>query len=193
MNCIVENCKNLTFSKNMCQKHYTRNYRYKDVFYFKQNKDQSELCEVDNCNNKSLSRNLCSSHYARWKRNGDSFNKNPINKIIKYTGAENCIIPNCIKQAKVKMLCKQHYQQQSKHKIKFYEILDDFKNGCFACGSTKDLCLDHDHSVCSEKSVCIKCYRGILCKDCNLAIGQIKENRETLNKLIEYLDKSSKK
>lgn len=193
MNCIVENCKNKLFSKGMCQKHYTRNYRYGDVSFFKQNKNQPDQCEINGCEEKSLSRNLCSPHYARWKRDGDSFSKDPIKKIIRYNGTEPCIIPNCTNKAKVKMLCRQHYQQQSKHKILFSKILNDFARGCFACGSIESLCLDHDHLICQEKAVCDKCYRGILCRDCNLAIGQIKENSNTLRKLANYIDQHSKR
>lgn len=187
MICIVDNCKNTVFSNKMCQKHYTRNYRYGDVNFYKQNKSQLEICSLDGCNNKTLAQNLCSSHYARWKRKKDNFDKSPIKNIIKYTGEEICIIPNCNNQAKIKMLCKQHYQQQSKHKVLFSDILDDFARGCFVCGVFNNLCLDHDHSICDDKTVCSKCYRGILCKDCNLALGQIKENENTLIKLIEYI------
>lgn len=177
----------------MCQKHYTRNYRYGNVSFSKQNKDQPEFCSLNGCEEKTLSRNLCSSHYARWKRHGEAFDKNPIRKVIKYNGTEKCLIPNCHNQAKIKMLCKQHYQHQSKHKIDFFEILDDFAKGCFACGSTKNLCLDHDHSICQEKSVCNNCYRGILCSDCNVALGRVKENANTLRALADYVDKNSKR
>lgn len=194
MYCIVENCKSSVFSKSMCQKHYTRDYRYGDINFFKQNKNQDISCIVDSCNNKPLSKNLCSSHYARWKRNGNNFNQTvPLRKITKYHDGQLCLIPNCKNIAKIKNFCKKHYQHQSRHRIDFSLILDDFANGCAVCGSVEALCLDHDHSVCQEKNVCSKCYRGILCRDCNFALGQVKESPERLKKLAKYIESHSKK
>jgi len=194
MDCIVEDCKNKVFSKSMCQKHYTRSYRYGDAKFFKQNKNQQNVCKVSNCNIKPISKNLCSSHYARWKRQGNDFNQEaPIRKTIRYRKNQICKMPNCENKAKIKEFCKKHYQHQSKHKIDFFSIFDDFAAGCAACGSLKNLCLDHDHSICSEKSVCEKCYRGVLCRDCNFALGQIEESSDRLVRLAKYIELHSKK
>lgn len=184
----------MVFSKNMCQKHYTRDYRYGDVNFFKQNKSQNPVCVIKNCNNKSLSKNLCSSHYARQKRNGEDFNQiTPLRKVIKYKDGQLCFIPNCKNIAKIKNFCTKHYQHQSRHSIDFSSILGDFARGCAVCGSLENLCLDHDHSICQEKSVCNLCYRGILCRDCNFALGQVKESSERLVKLAKYIEWHSKK
>jgi hypothetical protein len=193
MVCIVESCKNnANAARGLCSKHYSRIYRHGDVNLVKQNKNQAEFCMLENCNNKTLSRNLCSSHYARWKRNKEGFDKSPIKKVLKYTGAEICIIPFCKKEAKIKMLCVSHYQHQARHEIQFSDILNDFESGCVTCGSIKNLSLDHDHAICSGKSVCKDCYRGILCRDCNIALGQIKEKPQTLLNLAKYITERSK-
>lgn len=42
-----------------------------------------------------------------------------------------------------------------------------------------DLCIDHNHITGS--------IRGLLCRDCNLAIGMFKDNIELLNNAIKYL------
>lgn len=50
---------------------------------------------------------------------------------------------------------------------------------CFACGSTKNLVLDHNHDT-GE-------IRGVLCNPCNRALGYAKDNINILLKLVEYL------
>ena len=44
-----------------------------------------------------------------------------------------------------------------------------------------DLCIDHCHTT-SE-------VRGLLCRDCNLALGMFKDDIKLLNNAIEYLNK----
>lgn len=54
-------------------------------------------------------------------------------------------------------------------------------NTCKICGSNEHrLVLDHCHN--SKK------FRGWICNYCNVALGQFKDNIETLKKAIEYLE-----
>lgn len=64
--------------------------------------------------------------------------------------------------------------------------LDSFGGRCENCGITEpggkgEWCLDHDHST--------KLFRGILCNNCNSALGYAKENTEILANLIKYIRK----
>lgn len=52
---------------------------------------------------------------------------------------------------------------------------------CEICESTKNLSVDHDHETGK--------LRGILCADCNHAIGKLKDNTLLLTKAIGYLSK----
>lgn len=57
---------------------------------------------------------------------------------------------------------------------------------CKCCGKTtngskKGWHVDHDHST--------NIIRGILCANCNIALGQVKDNIEHLKLLIMYLEK----
>ena len=61
--------------------------------------------------------------------------------------------------------------------------------GCEVCGSTNDLCIDHDHSCCPGQKTCGKCIRGILCNDCNIAEGRLKSDKELVKALLRYLEK----
>lgn len=53
-------------------------------------------------------------------------------------------------------------------------------HACEACGGNEDvLCIDHDHST-GE-------IRGILCADCNKALGFARDNPKALAGLLHYL------
>ena len=90
------------------------------------------------------------------------------------------------------------YRKKNKEKFKFYKIkasyglsAEDYnkmfaaqKGCCKTCGahtSTVDrgLCVDHEHKTGKV--------RGLLCNNCNMAIGKVKENVEVLQNIIQYL------
>ena len=55
---------------------------------------------------------------------------------------------------------------------------------CEICSTSKELCYDHDHT--SMK------FRGVLCRGCNKAIGQLGDTLESLQKAVTYLTKDRK-
>lgn len=59
---------------------------------------------------------------------------------------------------------------------------------CEVCGATDDLQVDHDHSCCPGARSCAKCYRGTLCRPCNMAEHHVADavRRGILAELIEY-------
>ena len=62
---------------------------------------------------------------------------------------------------------------------------------CPICGLRSfTLVVDHAHSCCKTiKKSCGRCIRGLLCADCNAAIGLLKENPISLQNAIHYLTK----
>lgn len=61
---------------------------------------------------------------------------------------------------------------------------------CSACGvelTAESRRFDHDHSCCPGRRSCGKCFRGILCAGCNLALGHAGDSVERLEKLAAYL------
>jgi hypothetical protein len=52
---------------------------------------------------------------------------------------------------------------------------------CEICSSKNNLCYDHDHATMQ--------FRGVLCRSCNKAIGQLGDNLESLQKAVDYLKK----
>jgi ribosomal protein S27AE len=54
---------------------------------------------------------------------------------------------------------------------------------CPFCGSSKKICVDHDHKT--------GLVRGWICGECNLILGHAKDNSELLRKLADYLDQNA--
>lgn len=52
-------------------------------------------------------------------------------------------------------------------------------NACQICKSSTDLCIDHNHST--------KKVRGILCRQCNKGLGNLKDDAAILEAAVRYL------
>ena len=76
-------------------------------------------------------------------------------------------------------------------KTEYLSLIEAQNNKCAICkqpeenrgrgGKIKNLAVDHCHETGKV--------RGLLCLNCNTALGSIKENKETLIQMIEYLEK----
>lgn len=90
---------------------------------------------------------------------------------------------------------------QRKAQLKLYGITEDEYNFrldqqegvCAICqnesNSGRNLDVDHDHECCPGRKSCGKCIRGLLCYNCNHAIGLLKDSKKYLNRAIEYLER----
>lgn len=75
------------------------------------------------------------------------------------------------------------------------EEFDDMlarQGGCASCGSTttngKYWHIDHDHSCCpTSTKTCGRCIRGILCHGCNTALGNLGDDPEKVEALLNYI------
>lgn len=64
--------------------------------------------------------------------------------------------------------------------------------GCAICGTTsltdgRQLSVDHDHRCCPGETSCGDCVRGLLCPDCNRALGLFKDHIPSLQNATAYL------
>lgn len=79
---------------------------------------------------------------------------------------------------------------------KFDALFDSQGNLCAICRSDSPgpnfWSVDHDHACCpgSDKT-CGKCIRGILCSQCNHALGNARDSVEILSAMIAYLGKAA--
>ena len=60
--------------------------------------------------------------------------------------------------------------------------------GCCVCGSMDRLSIDHDHACCPTNKTCGKCIRGVLCDQCNVVLGRVKDDPVRLRALADYLE-----
>src|ERR1700687_620493 len=65
----------------------------------------------------------------------------------------------------------------------YHDMVAKQNNECAICERTSSLklCVDHDH----ERGI----IRGLLCRSCNGALGVLGDNKESLFKVIKYLEK----
>ncbi len=81
------------------------------------------------------------------------------------------------------------YKRYGITKAQYDEMLDTQGDRCAICRrvATEALAIDHDHSCCSGNKSCGDCVRGLLCKNCNMAIGLLADSVEVLQGAIAYL------
>lgn len=66
-------------------------------------------------------------------------------------------------------------------RIEYNAMLEKQHGRCAACEEEKPLHIDHDHETGEV--------RGLLCQECNCALGFVKDDVITLTRLIAYLEK----
>jgi hypothetical protein len=75
----------------------------------------------------------------------------------------------------------------------YWQLFEDQNGICAICGKSPEengqkLSVDHDHSCCDGRKSCGMCVRGLLCSQCNRAIGLLGD--DMLLKASEYLRSS---
>jgi hypothetical protein len=63
-----------------------------------------------------------------------------------------------------------------------YKRLMATSSCCQICGKTEELCYDHCHDTMK--------FRGVLCRGCNRSLGQLGDNIEGIQKVLDYLKKA---
>ena len=93
--------------------------------------------------------------------------------------------PKCkdCERAKRSQYYKPHETMRRKFKIteeQYQKMMEP--DDCPCCGRRMEKkCIDHCHKT--EK------IRGVICNNCNTALGLIDDNKETLSNLIQYLER----
>ncbi len=88
----------------------------------------------------------------------------------------------------------------------FRRMLDEQGGACKVCRRVPapdrngiagtGLCIDHDHTCCPSQRttgggggrICGRCIRGLLCQQCNVALGMVGDDVERLHQLVAYLE-----
>ena len=92
-------------------------------------------------------------------------------------------------------LSRRKYVYRTRYGItedEYQEMLKDQDYRCAICGTHQEdqkirMSVDHDHKCCPGLYSCGKCLRGLLCRNCNLMLGVLKDEEEILQAAINYL------
>ena len=68
----------------------------------------------------------------------------------------------------------------------YQTMMAKYEGTCWACRIRKATCVDHDHTCCNSAFSCGKCVRGVLCSQCNTALGLLQDNPIYIEKLMAY-------
>ena len=94
--------------------------------------------------------------------------------------------PNCRKKEVKNNHLLRHYGMTLDQ---WTNILTSQGGFCKICSrDSKRFVVDHDHSCCSGKISCGNCIRGIICENCNRALGLVSDSAAILNNMIKYLE-----
>lgn len=210
--CSGPDCNNVAQSKSLCRAHYLQQYHGSPLTPVKQlaqisctsygcdklatvgikclvHSRQSHgrgTCSVSGCGRPHDAKGYCKSHYSQVKRGKEPGTIRAWG--IYQSGEITCGVTWCEKPAKSTGHCAAHATKIAKYNLSSEQA--DYWLGikaCQACGTTTKLCIDHDHSCCAGSGSCGKCVRGVLCGNCNSALGHAKDSADRLQGLISYL------
>lgn len=149
-----------------CEKEYMRNYRkLRREHINKQHIEYMNRYKQDKGNKEHLKE--YSRNYQRKRLNIDD---------SKFRG------PNQLEKGQSKYT-KSQIAKMSRYGLT-PEQFDSLPDKCEVCGSISNLCIDHNHTT-GE-------FRGVLCHNCNLALGHLHDNLEIIYKLFNYLKSKEK-
>jgi len=77
-----------------------------------------------------------------------------------------------------------------RHKItenQYLEMFNEYDGKCHACKDRKATNIDHDHSCCDKNRSCGNCVRGLLCNQCNTALGLLGDSEDKISGLLKYM------
>lgn len=78
--------------------------------------------------------------------------------------------------------------REARWRVKGLDPSKPLSDICELCGATdRRLVIDHDHSCCPRNYACGKCFRGMLCQPCNVALGMFQDDPALLRRAAEYL------
>lgn len=153
-----------------------------------------KVCAFEGCPTKAHTRGLCHAHYNQWRKTGQLSAVNSHNHVR--DGLKVC--RRCLVRLPVDAFGKKlkYVTEMCKPcrgidiRCKAYgltrdEVIDLMKRSCDVCGvraTGKEQHIDHCHE---EGHV-----RGVLCSNCNTALGLVKDDVEVLRGLIAYLERS---
>jgi hypothetical protein len=82
---------------------------------------------------------------------------------------------------------KRKFKRHGLSEEKYLNIFNLYDGKCHACQDRAAINIDHDHLCCPGPYSCGKCVRGVLCNQCNTALGLMNDDVKKINNLIKYI------
>lgn len=130
------------------------------------------VCQVDGCDVPPIARNLCSKHYQIARLAGEL----PPRVRVALAGVP-CEVQACDAKAIAHHRCQKHASMARRYGLSTEQMVA-LPTFCEACGSTTRLHIDHNHGS--------GAYRGVLCSDCNTALGLLGDSVDRVIRLLKY-------
>lgn len=151
-------------------------------------------CIAEDCVRLPVAKGLCHMHYRRLRRHGST--ALGVERICASCGkpfwTKQHRTRNC-EPCAARLPWARNVRRYGLSAEEALSMLDRQGGVCAICGCEPSgpLAVDHDHSCCPGRGSCGKCVRGLLCSQCNWALGCMEDSAERLRSAAEYLDKSN--
>lgn len=209
--CSYRGCEREVRAKDLCFAHYLQRTRGQELRPLRPGKVRAR-CAGPDCTREAAAQGLCGGHYQQALKGSPL---SPLRRKLRSTdrddeGRKQCgrchqwkpedqfyptgkgnsdgLAAECIRCDRDMRLIRQYGISVDRYE----EMLTAQGGGCAICQrpeGTTSLHIDHDHSCCPErKKSCGNCIRGLLCEDCNRAIGMLQDSPRLLVNAIGYLN-----
>jgi hypothetical protein len=169
-------------------------------------------CSFDGCERPRSCKGLCASHYAQ-QRKGNPLT--PLNDRVNPRGRDADGNKRCATCKRWKPLpefravartadgldsrcitCAHDLSIRKLYGIRadqYAVLLEAQGGGCAICGGSNEsgraMAVDHDHACCPGSRACGNCVRGLLCSNCNMGIGLLKDSPDLMRSAASYLER----
>lgn len=207
--CTVTPCARPHYGSGYCNPHWRRWKRNGTPGPAEINSTIEE-CSFAGCGRAHSAKGLCASHYAQHRKGNPltalNDRVNPRGRDAE--GNKRCATckqwkPTCEFRAVARTAdgfdsrcigCSHDLSIRKLYGIgadRYAAILEAQGGGCAICGGANEsgraMAVDHDHSCCSGSRACGRCVRGLLCSNCNMALGLFKDDPVRMTAAITYL------
>lgn len=179
--CSLDFCDRFANVKGYCSAHYEQIFRRgiepKPIRKIVSKKTNvNTICCLDYCDKPAQGRGYCGTHYAQITRYGLG---SPRPVLAYGTKEKKCDAPWCERMTFSAKLCKPCQRKTYRYKITVEQYIN-LKQVCEVCGGDNKIHIDHNHITGN--------FRGVLCAQCNAALGLLKENSEIISSLSKYIE-----
>jgi hypothetical protein len=207
--CGVAGCPNLARTRKggWCSAHYERHRRTGDVQAHVPVKQHRTGCAVPGCERGHYARALCQLHRDRLESTGSVRADEPLRPRFetRYDEAGRRYCHGCERFLDVNAFhglsnrcirCRQvaHFGMDA---ASWERLLASQGGRCAVCRTDepgRTWHTDHDHECCpASRNTCGRCVRGILCSDCNTAIGLMRDDSDRLRAAASYLESHARR